>query len=852
MMQQYLGIKKQHPDDLLFYRMGDFYELFFEDAKNAAALLDITLTKRGHSAGQPIPMAGIPFHAAESYIAKLVHRGHRVAICEQVGDPGASKGPVQRQVTRVLTPGTLSDEAYLQDRQENLLCAILGEGDGWGLATLEMASGDFSVQQFATTADLASELERLNPAELLHPEGDKPVFANHSAASKEQPQWRYDFDNAARCLKEHFNTHDLNGLGLAAMTVGVRCAGALLDYAQDAQRGALPHVQSIQIKQPNEYVVIDGNTNRNLEIDINSRGGEDNTLLSLMDVCSTAMGSRRLRRWLKQPLRDHFKIMDRQGAVAALLHEQCFVGCEQQLKGVGDIERVLTRIALGSARPRDLVRLRQALLAAPELQNLLPAADIKLLEHIRQGLETEPRWLQLLHDAITENPPATARDGGVIAPGYDEELDQLRGLDANAAEYLSELEVSERERTGLSSLKVGYNRVHGYYIEISKLQAEQAPIEYRRRQTLKSAERFITPALKTFEDQALSARSRALAREKALYEDIIQLFANELSKLKTFCTALVDLDVLTSLAHCAERLQWSAPTLTERPLISIRSGRHPMVEQQSSTFIPNDTQLHNEQRMQLVTGPNMGGKSTYMRQVGIIALLAKVGSYVPAQSAEIGPLTRIFTRMGSADDIAGGRSTFMVEMTETANILRNAEAESLVIMDEIGRGTSTFDGLSLAWSAARQLVSEIKSMTLFATHYFEMTALAELESAVANVHLDATEHEGKLVFLHKVQRGAASQSYGLEVARLAGIPEQVIQQAKQYLAELETQSQRLLAKTGIDPSEQEPSPVQKDLFSAQQNRLNDALIALDVDNLSPRQALEWLYEWKKEISSCRS
>ena len=847
MMQQYLKIKHQHPDDLVFYRMGDFYELFFDDAKEAARLLDITLTKRGQSAGSPIPMAGIPFHAAENYIARLVQGGRTVAIAEQIGDPAASKGPVERQVVRVLTPGTLSDEAYLNDRQENLLACIYEQQNHFAIAALDMASGRFSVQELTNGKDLHNELERLAPSEILIPEGYTLAELNCQPALRSQPAWLFDYDSALEQLTRQLKTKDLSGFGIADLRLAIQAAGCLLNYAQDTQCGELPHIHSISAEFSADSVILDSATRRNLEIDINVRGEEDNTLFSTMDQCSTAMGSRLLRRWLNRPIRDQQQLRERQAAIAVLLDNFRFESFEQTLKPIGDIERVLARVALGSARPRDLIRLRQALEAQTPLQELLTDCDSPLLEQLHGQLKADPAWLDELSRAILDNPPVVIREGGVIAEGYDEELDELRSIDANAAGFLVNLETQERDRTGLSSLKVGYNRVHGYYIEISKAQSTDAPVEYIRRQTLKNAERFITPELKSFEDKALSAKSRALAREKSLYENLIQRLAKDLAGLQDFCQALVAVDVLTCLARCADQFNWVQPELLIDNRLDIRGGRHPVVEALSDApFVPNDTELNDQQRMQIITGPNMGGKSTYMRQVAIISLLACCGSYVPAEQAAIGPIDRIFTRMGSADDVAGGRSTFMVEMTETANILHNASAQSLVIMDEVGRGTSTFDGLSLAWSAAEHLANKIQAKTLFATHYFEMTALPEAANTVCNVHLDATEHEDRLVFLHRVQQGPASQSHGIQVAKLAGVPASIIDSAKQRLVELEAQSVAVSTAAQQQKSNHEP-PAQADMFAQAQHPIVDALQSLELDNMTPKQALDWLYDCKSKI-----
>lgn len=848
MMQQYLKLKQQHPNDLLFYRMGDFYELFFDDAKEASRLLDITLTKRGQSAGSPIPMAGIPYHAAEGYIARLVQKGNTVAICEQVGDPATSKGPVERKVVRVLTPGTLSDEAYLQDRRDNLLVCVNRSIEKWGLASLDMASGRFSVQELTSDESLASELERILPSELLYLETIDLPSVRSQPALRQQPAWLFDVDSATDLLTTQLKTKDLSGFGISQYKTAIGAAGCLLNYAQEMQRGNLPHVLAITLEQHDDSVIIDGASRRNLEIDLNVRGEEENTLFWLMDKCSTAMGSRMLRRWLNRPLRDKTILDNRQAAIGALITDFEFEQLEILLKPIGDVERVLSRVALGSARPRDLVRLKEALQASPELVERINQLDNPLLSSLAEQLTVDPKWLAELSSAIKDNPPAIIREGGVIADGYDAELDELRNLDNNATDFLVQLENREKERTGLSSLKVGYNRVHGYYIEVSKSQSDQAPVEYVRRQTLKNGERFITPELKGFEDKALSAKSRALSREKYLYEDLISRLAEDLPALKSCCNALIEIDVLACLAHCADLFSWTKPTLTENAQITINAGRHPVVEAMlSNPFVPNDTSLDASHSLQVITGPNMGGKSTYMRQVAIISLLSLIGSYVPAESATIGILDRIFTRMGSSDDTAGGRSTFMVEMTETANILHNATPRSLVIMDEVGRGTSTFDGLSLAWSAAEQLANQVGALTLFATHYFEMTAMAEQIDRVENVHLDATEHDDRLVFLHRVQKGPASQSYGIQVARLAGVPAPVIERARQKLNDLETGSHSEPFQTKKNAKRNEPQPAQADLFAPLDHPIVDALKDLSLDELTPKQALDLLYDYKKQI-----
>lgn len=847
MMQQYLSIKEGHPNDLVFYRMGDFYELFFEDARLAARLLDITLTQRGQSAGKPIPMAGIPYHAAENYIARLVRSGQRVAIAEQIGDPNASKGPVERKVVRVLTPGTLSDEAFLNDRQENLLAAVIEDNQAFGLAALDMASGRFTVQTLNTPLALQAELERLRPSELLLVEDEATPELSFSPALRRQPAWLFDLDSALSLLNQQMGTRDLSGFGVQDMPLALRAAGCLLNYASDTQKGALPHVRAILPERHDDSVILDAASRRNLEIDLNVRGEEEHTLFALMDHCSTSMGSRLLRRWLGRPLRDRQVLNLRHNAIHTLLNNFEYEAIQGTLKPIGDIERVLSRVALGSARPRDLIRLREAIRQLPLLQSQLAPLDAPRLKQLQADLHERPEWQETLDLALVDNPPVVIRDGGVIATGFDAELDELRGLDDNASEFLMQLETQEKERTGLSSLKVGYNRVHGYYIEIGKAQSKEAPVEYTRRQTLKNAERFITPELKAFEDKALSAKSRALSREKHLYDQLIAALAADLASLQRMAQALAELDVLVCLTQCADRFNWSAPELTDQAELVITEGRHPVVEALSETpFVPNDVQLNEHSTLQIITGPNMGGKSTFMRQAAIIALLGHVGSFVPAKAARIGSIDRIFTRMGSSDDVAGGRSTFMVEMTETANILHNASANSLVIMDEVGRGTSTFDGLSLAWAAAASLVEKTGALTLFATHYFEMTALPEHYGLASNHHLDATEHDDKLVFLHRIQPGPASQSFGIQVARLAGVPTDVIDAARAKLNELEQQPAQ--AKAPALARQPASTPVQADLFASSVHPLVEALAELNLNQMTPLDALNWLHQQQQGLN----
>jgi len=846
MMQQYWRLKNQHPDQLMFYRMGDFYEIFYEDARKAAKLLDITLTARGQSAGQSIPMCGIPYHAAEGYLAKLVKLGESVVICEQIGDPATSKGPVERQVVRIITPGTVSDEALLDERRDNLLAAVLGDERLFGLAVLDITSGNFSVQELGGWENLLTELERINPVELLIPD-DWPqgLPAEKRRGSRRRAPWDFERDTAHKSLCQQFATQDLKGFGCEKLTLAIGAAGCLLAYAKETQRTALPHLRSLRHERMDDTVILDGASRRNLELDTNLAGGRDNTLQSVVDRCQTAMGSRLLTRWLNRPLRDLKILQARQSSIRCLLDGYRFESLQPQLKEIGDIERILARIGLRNARPRDLARLRDAVSALPELQVAMSGLEAPHLAQLATIAGTYPELADLLGKAIVDNPPAVIRDGGVLKTGYDSELDELLALSENAGQFLIDLEAREKARTGLSHLKVGYNRVHGYFIELPSKQAEQAPADYQRRQTLKGAERFITPELKAFEDKALSAKSRALAREKALYEALLETLISQLAPLQDTAAALAELDVLSNLAERALTLDLNCPAFVDEPCMRIRQGRHPVVEQVLTTpFVANDLSLDDSTRMLVITGPNMGGKSTYMRQTALIVLLAHIGSFVPAASCELSLVDRIFTRIGSSDDLAGGRSTFMVEMSETANILHNATAHSLVLMDEVGRGTSTFDGLSLAWAAAERL-AQLQAYTLFATHYFELTVLPESEPLVANVHLNATEHNERIVFLHHVLPGPASQSYGLAVAQLAGVPGPVITRAREHLSRLETTSLPVEAPVATKGKPQVPH--QSDLFASLPHPVIEQIAKTDIDNLTPRQAIDLLYALKTRI-----
>jgi len=842
MMRQYLKLKSQHPDMLLFFRMGDFYELFFEDAEKASRLLGISLTQRGKSNGEPIKMAGVPYHAAEQYLAKLTKLGEAVAICEQVGEVpkgGANKGPVERAVTRILTPGTLTDAALLDENRDNALLGIcFGEGLV-GLAWLNLASGHFVLSEVAV-GHLAQELERINPAEIVCADNvQNEAIKQHKAPTKHIASWQFDFETATNVLTKQLETKDLNGFGCAELTAAVSAAGALLEYVKHTQRTALPHIVALSVEQTSQYIQLDAATRRNLEIDTTIRGEASPTLYSLLNTTKTAMGARLLRHWLHHPLRDITLVAKRHQAVAELIQTDKQLELHTLTKNIADIERITARLALRTARPRDLSALRDSLNALPAVQTCLQACQTSLLDTLNTHLQAPIEVMQLLTKAIQAEPSVVLREGGVIADCFDAELDELRALQTNHGDFLLQYETAEKQRTGLSNLKVEYNSVHGFYIEISRAQAENAPTEYRRRQTLKNVERFITLELKAFEDKVLSANERALAREKILYEGILNQLALHISALQTNAGAVASLDVLCCFAERAVSLNYVQPQFVQESSLQIEAGRHPVVEEITQPFVSNDVTLNHYRQLLLITGPNMGGKSTFMRQTALIVLLAYCGCYVPADVANIGEIDRIFTRIGASDDLAGGRSTFMVEMTETANILHNATDKSLVLLDEIGRGTSTFDGLSLAWAVAKQLLEKNKSLTLFATHYFELTRIIDDFKQAANVHLDAAEHGKGIVFLHKVEEGAANQSYGIQVAQLAGIPKSVVASAKRKLTQLENNQ--------LQQSEHQP-----DMFAASiqaeetpQHSVVAELEAIQPDDLTPKQELELLSKLKE-------
>ena len=846
LMRQYFAAKTEYPDVLLFFRMGDFYELFYDDARKAARLLDITLTQRGQSGGNAIPMAGVPYHAADGYLARLLALGESVAICEQIGDPALAKGLVERKVVRVITPGTLTDEALLEDRREQLLLSVSHGKHGFGLAWVDVAAGRFLLSYAADADQLLAELARLDPAETLIPDDELLGGLLHgSKGLRRRPVWLFDAETGARQLLQLFAVNDLSGFGLSDATaetaLAIGAAGALLGYLEETQKQRLPHLNSLQWEQASDAIAMNAATRRHLELDERFDGRTQHTLLGVLDSTCSPMAGRLLRRWLHRPLRDAVAVRHRHLAVAELIDNRTVEQLRGIFRGIGDLERMLTRIALRSARPRDLSGLRDGLKRLPDIESVLQASEAPRLLELRSAMSRHPELTALLTAALQEQPAVLLRDGGVFAPGYDAELDELRMLSTHADQFLTDLEAREKAATGIATLKVGYNRVHGYYIEISKGQADKAPAHYTRRQTLTGAERYITEELKQFEDKVLSARERSQARERLLYEQLLERLNADMPALKACAQALAECDVLAAFAERAEALNWCQPRLTEHDGIRIIRGRHPVVEQvREQAFEPNDLILDEANRMLLITGPNMGGKSTYMRQSALIILLAYIGSFVPADSAEIGPIDRILTRIGAGDDLARGQSTFMVEMAETSFILRNAGAQSFVLMDEIGRGTSTYDGLALAQACAEALADGNRAYCLFATHYFELTALPETHSGIRNVHLDAVEHGDQLIFMHAVKDGPANRSFGLQVAALAGLPKPVLRNAKQVLARLENKTQ---APIGLH-AEALDHPQQLGLF-VPANALAEAVDSLEPDELTPKQALEALYRLKQ-------
>lgn len=860
LMRQFFAAKAEHPDILVFFRMGDFYELFYDDARKAARLLDITLTQRGSSAGAPIPMAGVPVHAAEGYLARLVQLGESVAICEQIGDPALAKGLVERKVVRIVTPGTVTDEALLDERRETLLMAIARGREGFGLAWADVAGGRFLASEVPDEDALLAEVARLEPAELLLPDEDgwAPALLGRTGLRRRAP-WHFEAEAGRRALTRFFQVRDLDAFGLEGHPRAIAAAGSLLHYLEETQKQALPHLTSLALEQAGDGIAMNAATRRHLELDARTDGRVEHTLLGVLDATVTPMGGRLLRRWLHRPLRDRATLRGRHDAVAVLVDARAADGLREAFRGVGDLERILTRVALRSARPRDLSTLRDGLALLPALREALLPLEAPRLQALAAELGEHAATQHLLASAITPHPPVLLRDGGVLAEGYDAELDELRTLSTRADQFLADLELREREASGIATLKVGYNRVHGYYLEVGKAHAAKVPTHYARRQTLTGAERYITEELKAFEDKVLSARERALARERGLYEDLLDRLNAVLGPLKRCAQALAEVDVLLAFAERAAALDWVRPELREAPGIEILRGRHPVVEAvRDEPFEPNDLVLGPERRMLVVTGPNMGGKSTYMRQAALVVLLAHIGSFVPASACAIGPIDRILTRIGAGDDLARGHSTFMVEMAETAYILHHATERSLVLMDEIGRGTSTYDGLALAKACALHLAHANRAMTLFATHYFELTALARPGSGIANVHLDAVEHGERLVFMHAVKNGPANRSFGLQVAALAGLPRSVVDDARGHLAALEAGAASAVAVDGgaaaIDagseanaPARAEPTP-QLGLFAPPAPSPATSLLAgIDPDALSPREALDLVYRLKRML-----
>lgn len=855
MVRQYYKIKSDYPDMLLFYRMGDFYETFFEDASKASRLLDITLTKRGKNTGECIPMAGIPFHAVENYLAELVALGESVAICEQIGEPGKNKGPMERKVVRIITPGTVTDEALLKDKSDNLIVAVNYDPkeQRYGIAVLNMSSGDFFIDEGQGHDYLNATLQKISPAEILYNEIiTKDRFTSDLKGLRRRPEWEFSCKTCTDALCSQFKTKSLAGFGVESATLGICAAGCLLEYVKNTQKTALPHIRSLRLNRNSDFVDLDLATRKNLELTMNLSGGYENTLAQILDRCSTPMGSRMLRRWILHPLRDHQQIIFRQEVIKDLLNSASIEELSSTLCNVSDLERVLARLAVRTLRPRDMCRIRSTLQAIPKIHEILlncPLTGLKFTSRIKEFAQVRER----LEQAIMDQPSLLPRDGNVIREGYCRELDELRDLARGGEEYLQKLEQEERQRTGISNLKIGYNSVSGYYIDVTRSQSSKVPPEYIRRQTLKNSERYITPELKEFEDRALNARARSLDLEKELYEGLIDFLLPYLEQLQETARNLSALDVLNSLASSARDWNYSCPVLTEKHELIIHKGRHPVVERViNEAFIPNDTCLTKDSTMQIVTGPNMGGKSTYMRQTALITIMSYMGSFVPAQSAEIGRIDQIFTRIGASDDLASGRSTFMVEMTETANIVHYATNRSLVLMDEIGRGTSTFDGLSLAWATAEYL-SDLQALTLFSTHYFELTELPDERSNIRNVHFDAAEHGNSIVFLHSVNDGPASKSYGLQVAALAGLPDDLLKRAQHKLHYLEQTQEKLMDETRSTTRQEEDQQEKTVQISAavdpekeQLRKLTCKIKELDPDSLTPREALNVLYELVKD------
>ncbi len=843
MMKQYLEIKEEYPDKILFYQMGDFYEMFYEDAEEASKILDITLTSRNQSGGSEIPMAGVPIHSAEQYLERLINLNLSVAICDQVGDPATSKGPVERKVVRVITPGTLIEDTLLDDRKENITASIFALDNSYGIATLEISSGRFVGYEVASQELLLNSIRQINAAEMIV--SDNQYLFEDEAAQKQVPSWYFDSLRAEKVLCDLFETKFLDAFDCSEFPVATRAAGALILYVQDLHGHQLPHITGIKFKQQSSFLTMDEITRKNLEIEVGHDETSQNSLVHIFDDCKTVMGTRMLRRWFNAPIRDHAELVSRHDAIDWLLECPDLEKIRTLLKSVADIERILARVSMKTARPRDLLGLRNSLETLPEIKQLIDHSTVGFIQNLQGQLASHPEVLDLLKSSIKDNPANIIRDGGVLRDDYDQELGDLRRMQKESGEHLLLMEAQERQTTGITALRLRYNRVHGYYIEVPRSREGCVPEHYVRRQTIKNAERFVTEELKEFEERILGAKGKALIREKHLYEQILEDLKPYIKTIMQCARALACLDLLGNFAVKAQTLNLCRPKLVDQSLIEIVDGRHPVVEQNliRKDFISNSTLLDENTRMQLITGPNMGGKSTYMRQAAIIALLAHTGCFVPAQSVRIGLIDRIFTRIGAADDLASGRSTFMVEMTEMASILRNASQNSLVIVDEIGRGTSTYDGLALAWACAIELAMKIKSLTLFSTHYFELTALEKKLPCLVNVHLDVVEHGDNIVFMYKVKLGSASKSYGLQVARLAGIPEHVIKASNSKLQSMENipidENNNSRSTTKTTPNIITPSAEEKEVLRIK---------SLDIDNLTPLEALNIIYEMRKNIA----
>ncbi len=844
MIRQYLSIKADYPNDLLFYRMGDFYELFFEDAVVAADLLEITLTSRGKNRGTPIPMCGVPFHAVDNYLSRLVAMGRSAVICEQVGDPNATRGPVERRVQRIVTPGTLTEESLLDATHESVLMAIntyAAKHHYAGVAWINLSTGLFSVAATRSRTELSTLVDSVRPTEVLVPEGAKEKWDN--ATPRQLDPLRFDSALGTSMLANHFGTKDLTGFGIAKLDLVVGAAAAALTYAQEACRQPLDFIEAIRLHSDSSILHMDAQTRRNLEIDRRIQSSDQHgTLFDVVDFTATPMGSRLVRHWLNEPCRDIEIVRARHEVVEGLLEQRMSDSLAKTLRPVGDLQRIVTRIAMGTATPRDLVRTKVAIQCHSQVLELIEKLDLpNEIEALAQhsGLN---KVRNLIERAIVDEPPATSREGGMIAQGFDAALDELRAVRSEASNYLQDLEQRERDRTGVPTLRVGHNRVHGYYIELTRAQSSEVPDDYVRRQTLKNTERFVTQELWEFEEKYLRSESDALEREKRLYADLVATIGESAKQLRQAADALARIDVLNGFAEAAREHGYIRPEFTDSSSLSIEDGKHPVLSAGPGLdFVPNSIDMHEFRRMLVVTGPNMGGKSTYMRQTALIVILAYAGSFVPAKRAVIGPIDGIFTRIGASDDLSGGQSTFMVEMTETANILHNATSSSLVLLDEIGRGTSTYDGLALALAIAHSMAQTVRAFTLFSTHYFELTALAQKLETVHNVHLNAVEHNRKVVFLHSVEDGPASQSYGIHVARLAGIPGRVLQHARNQLHKLE----QLAIKSGesnyIDLFEEHLEHEDYDHPAIERLRQTD------LDELSPRAAHELLYELLETI-----